>query len=115
MITRCKESRNECCNRLLPALLAIVLTGLLTDLTEAADEPTVLITGSNRGIGLELARQYAERGWNVIATARKPNAAEALKTIQAEQSNLVIVQLDVTDHDRIDGRRHAVRGHRPPQ
>jgi NAD(P)-dependent dehydrogenase (short-subunit alcohol dehydrogenase family) len=33
--------------------------------------PTVLITGANRGIGLEFARQYAEDGWDVIATARQ--------------------------------------------
>ena len=34
--------------------------------------PTVLITGTNRGIGLEFTRQYAELGWNVIATCRRP-------------------------------------------
>ena len=33
--------------------------------------PTVLITGTNRGIGLEFARQYAADGWDVIATARQ--------------------------------------------
>ena len=33
--------------------------------------PTILITGANRGIGLELARQYAADGWAVIATARQ--------------------------------------------
>lgn len=33
--------------------------------------PTVLITGANRGIGLEFARQYSQAGWNVIATARQ--------------------------------------------
>jgi NAD(P)-dependent dehydrogenase (short-subunit alcohol dehydrogenase family) len=33
--------------------------------------PTVLITGANRGIGLEFARQYAADGWDVIATARQ--------------------------------------------
>jgi NAD(P)-dependent dehydrogenase (short-subunit alcohol dehydrogenase family) len=33
--------------------------------------PTVLITGANRGIGLEFARQYSADGWNVIATARQ--------------------------------------------
>ncbi|MFL6765061.1 MAG: SDR family oxidoreductase [Sphingomicrobium sp.] len=33
--------------------------------------PTVLITGANRGIGLELARQYSQSGWDVIATARQ--------------------------------------------
>ena len=33
--------------------------------------PTILITGANRGIGLEFARQYASDGWDVIATARQ--------------------------------------------
>lgn len=32
--------------------------------------PTVVITGANRGIGLEFARQYAAEGWTVIATVR---------------------------------------------
>jgi NAD(P)-dependent dehydrogenase (short-subunit alcohol dehydrogenase family) len=68
----------------------------------AAAEPTVLITGSNRGIGLEIARIYAARDWNVIATARKPDAADDLKAIQAIHPKLRIVQLDVTDHARID-------------
>jgi NAD(P)-dependent dehydrogenase (short-subunit alcohol dehydrogenase family) len=67
-----------------------------------ANDPTVLITGSNRGIGLEIARIYAARDWNVIATARKPDAADDLKAIQAEHPKLKIVQLDVTDHARID-------------
>lgn len=35
--------------------------------------PTVLITGANRGLGLEFARQYASDGWDVIATAREPS------------------------------------------
>jgi NAD(P)-dependent dehydrogenase (short-subunit alcohol dehydrogenase family) len=35
--------------------------------------PTALITGANRGIGLELARQYAGDGWDVIATSREPS------------------------------------------
>ncbi|WP_375449911.1 SDR family NAD(P)-dependent oxidoreductase [uncultured Devosia sp.] len=34
--------------------------------------PTVLITGANRGIGLEFARQYAAEGWHVIAANRTP-------------------------------------------
>lgn len=36
--------------------------------------PTVLITGANRGIGLEFARQYAGAGWSIIATVRQPSA-----------------------------------------
>ena len=36
----------------------------------------VLVTGANRGLGLEFTRQYAERGATIIATARKPEAAD---------------------------------------
>jgi NAD(P)-dependent dehydrogenase (short-subunit alcohol dehydrogenase family) len=66
------------------------------------DQPTILITGSNRGIGLGFARHYAAEGWNVIATCRKPEQAEDLRVLQSEYPNIVIEQLDVTDHARID-------------
>ncbi len=72
------------------------------DSTRQSDGPTVLITGSNRGIGLAFARQYAEKGWNVIATARNPEAAEALQALAAEHPTVVIERLDVTDHTAID-------------
>lgn len=76
----------------------------------AADPPTVLITGSSRGIGLELARQYAVRGWQVIATARDPGDAASLAAIRSERPNLVIEQLDVTDHAGIDALAAKYRG-----
>jgi NAD(P)-dependent dehydrogenase (short-subunit alcohol dehydrogenase family) len=46
--------------------------------------PTVLITGANRGIGLEFARQYAAEGWRVLATVRDPAAAEELRAVEGE-------------------------------
>jgi len=99
----CRPERMMIARSLLPILLLTGLAaGLLPESDARAAEPTVLITGSNRGIGLEIARQYAERGWNVIATARKPEAADDLKAIKAAHPNLVIKQLDVTDHGRID-------------
>mgnify|MGYP001818020886 CR=1 FL=1 len=60
-------------------------------------QSTVLITGSNRGIGLEFARQYAQRGWRVIATCRTPDRASELQAIAEAHSNLVIEQLDIAD------------------
>ena len=63
----------------------------------------VLITGSNRGIGLEFTKQYLERGWTVIATARKPEKAEDLMQLGIQYPDrLSIHQLDVTDNERID-------------
>jgi NAD(P)-dependent dehydrogenase (short-subunit alcohol dehydrogenase family) len=66
------------------------------------DSPTVLITGANRGIGLEFVQQYAARGWNVVATARKPAKADRLQTLADAHEHVVIEQLDVTDFARID-------------
>jgi NAD(P)-dependent dehydrogenase (short-subunit alcohol dehydrogenase family) len=63
---------------------------------------TVLITGSNRGIGLELARNYAERGWTVIATARKPASADALNEIASHHPLVTVERLDLLDHAGID-------------
>jgi NAD(P)-dependent dehydrogenase (short-subunit alcohol dehydrogenase family) len=50
--------------------------------------PTVLITGANRGLGLEFARQYATEGWRVIGTARHPASADALAATGAEMHAL---------------------------
>ena len=70
--------------------------------TETEAVPTVLITGSSRGIGLEFTRQYARRGWTVIATCRNPDKALELQKIAQDYPNVTIDQLDVTDHDMID-------------
>jgi len=66
-----------------------------------ADAPTVLITGANRGLGLEFARQYAELGWNVIASCRKPRKATELKNLAAKNSQVAIETLDVTSDKQV--------------
>jgi NAD(P)-dependent dehydrogenase (short-subunit alcohol dehydrogenase family) len=64
---------------------------------------TTLITGANRGIGLELARQYAADGWRVLACCRHPEKAEALNKLAAQYPDLVKIHaLDVTDLAQID-------------
>lgn len=79
-------------------------------LAQAASAGAVLITGSNRGIGLEFARQYAQMGWRVIATARRPEAAEDLQALAAEYPQVSIEQLDVLDHEMIDGLAAKLSG-----
>lgn len=67
-----------------------------------AEPPTFLITGSNRGVGLALARVYAGRGWNVIATARSPGRAGELKALAASNARVSIERLDVTEDEDIE-------------
>jgi len=68
----------------------------------AKAQNAVLITGANRGIGLEFVRQYADKGWLVIATTRKPEKAEELNKLAAANDNVVVEYLDLTDHEGID-------------
>ena len=80
--------------------LSVVLLPMVMATQTMAE--TVLITGSNKGIGLAFAREYAAKGWIVIATARKPDKAEDLKALAEQYPDTVsIMQLDVTDDARI--------------
>ena len=56
----------------------------------------MLITGSNRGLGLEFSRQYAAAGWNVIATCRTPQTAEKLEALAEQYKQVVVEKMDVT-------------------
>src|SRR5215210_4904184 len=56
--------------------------------------PNVLITGANRGIGLEFARQYSADGWDVIATAREPGSADELNRLNVRVEPLELRDLD---------------------
>ncbi len=73
--------------------------------------PSVLVTGANRGIGLELVRQYAADGWRVLATARDPGAAPALQALAAASGGAVAIHaLEVTNADAIDRLAAALKG-----
>jgi NAD(P)-dependent dehydrogenase (short-subunit alcohol dehydrogenase family) len=64
--------------------------------------PSALITGGNRGLGLEFARQYAADGWQVYATCRDPSSASELRRLAgASNPELQILALDVTDEASI--------------
>lgn len=67
--------------------------------------PTVLITGANRGLGLEFARQYQADGWDVIATCRDPATAPDLAATGA-----AVHSLDVTDDTAIQALGQTLAG-----
>ena len=72
--------------------------------------PTVLITGCNRGIGLELARHYGGRNWRVIATCRAPDQADALRALADGDGDIVIHRLDVTDGEAVTALADELSG-----
>jgi len=87
------------------SLIGVALACALTSFGATAaegHEPTVLITGANRGIGFEFVRQYSDRGYRVIATARSPGRADELNAFAAEHDNVVVETLDLVDLDGID-------------
>jgi NAD(P)-dependent dehydrogenase (short-subunit alcohol dehydrogenase family) len=72
----------------------------------------ILITGSNRGIGLALARAYLERGARVFATCRYPDRATALLELAASAGErLTIIALDVREAASIQAAGAIVREH----
>jgi len=79
------------------AVAAVIPVAAADDETASAETPrTVLVTGANRGLGLEFAQQYAADGWRVIGTAREPEEAAELKATGAR-----VVALDVADADSV--------------
>ena len=66
---------------------------------------TIFITGSSTGLGRAAARLFAERGWKVIATMRRPENATELTGV----SGITVLPLDVTDRAQIEtAARQAV-------
>ncbi|MDD5755360.1 MAG: SDR family NAD(P)-dependent oxidoreductase, partial [Methylococcales bacterium] len=63
---------------------------------------TILITGANRGLGLEFCKQYAANGWQVLACCREPKTATALTQLAQQNTNISIFPLDLADLTQID-------------
>lgn len=80
--------------------LMVVFASLFAPATILAD--TVLITGANSGIGLEFSRQYAARGWTVIATHRRSQTPDTLQALSDEYDNVRVERMDVTDQAQIN-------------
>jgi NAD(P)-dependent dehydrogenase (short-subunit alcohol dehydrogenase family) len=71
--------------------------------TAGGAAPVALVTGANRGLGLETARQLAERGFSVIAGSRDIEAGEAaVGRLRADGLDVAARQLDVTDDEEVE-------------
>ena len=94
-------------NKLLNSLKIIytLFCVLACNIVQANEKKSVLITGANRGIGLEYAKQYTKKGYTVYGTARKPDAATQLKATGA-----IILKLDVTNDADIAAMAKTLQG-----
>ncbi len=69
----------------------------------------VLVTGANRGIGLEFARQYTKLGQRVLATCRSPQEATELAELASQCPELTLARLDLTSDSSIGNLRHLLK------
>lgn len=68
------------------------------------DLSTVVITGANRGIGLELTKNFLNAGqWKIIACCRNPEVAQDLQKLAQDTDNTIdVYKLDVTNDDSVN-------------
>jgi NAD(P)-dependent dehydrogenase (short-subunit alcohol dehydrogenase family) len=71
-------------------------------MVDSSDRPTALVTGANRGLGLETSRQLAAEGYRVILTSRREDGGKAAaRGLDPDGQDVVYHQLDVTDRGSI--------------
>jgi NAD(P)-dependent dehydrogenase (short-subunit alcohol dehydrogenase family) len=70
--------------------------------------PSILITGANRGLGLEFAKQYAEAGYRVFATAREPQNAKELAALAKANPSVSLHALETTEPESIAALARAL-------
>jgi NAD(P)-dependent dehydrogenase (short-subunit alcohol dehydrogenase family) len=90
----------------------VVLCSLAVTLGASASihAATVLITGANSGIGLELATQYAEKGWTVIATHRRDDTPKSLADLGARFKTVRAERMDVQKPAEVRALAKKMRG-----
>ncbi|MGB1876611.1 MAG: SDR family oxidoreductase [Rhodospirillaceae bacterium] len=91
-------------------MFRILVLSLALCWSHGAAAETVLVTGSNRGLGLEFVKQYADLGWNVIATSRSPEDDADLQALATANESITIEKLDVADLEEIAALADKYRG-----
>jgi NAD(P)-dependent dehydrogenase (short-subunit alcohol dehydrogenase family) len=87
--------------------VSVVVALCFASLSQAA---TVLITGANSGIGLEFARQYAEKGWTVIATHRHSDTPKSLAELSGQFKTVRVERMDVQKPDDVRALATKMKG-----
>jgi NAD(P)-dependent dehydrogenase (short-subunit alcohol dehydrogenase family) len=87
--------------------ISVILALCCASLSHAA---TVLITGANSGIGLEFARQYAEKGWTVIATHRHAETPKSLAELSSKFRTVRVAHMDVQKPDDVHALAAKMKG-----
>jgi NAD(P)-dependent dehydrogenase (short-subunit alcohol dehydrogenase family) len=95
-------------NSRLTRTIAVLVLSVL-DVAIARAE-TVLITGANSGIGLEFAKQYAAKGWTVIATHRRDETPDTLRELIQRYPNVRAERMDVTSRDEVHALAEKLKG-----
>ena len=73
--------------------------------------PSILVTGANRGLGMEFAKQYSADGWRVFACCRFPEKAGGLNDLaQTSKGRLSVHRLDVSQGDSVSSLAESLRG-----
>jgi len=70
----------------------------------------IVISGANRGIGLEFTRELSNAGHNIFACCRQPENAEALLKMAQENKNIQVLPLDVCDETSIKNLQTSLKG-----
>jgi len=97
--------------KLIHRFFGIAAAGVVAFGTGAASAETVLITGSNQGIGLALAKGYAAKGWTVIATHRRDSTPDTLVALEKQYPGKVRAErMDVTRDAEITALAAKMKG-----
>jgi len=87
---------------------ALACGAFVAPTTVVAD--TVLITGANSGLGLEFVKQYAAKGWTVIATHRRHDMPETLAPLAAKYPNVHVEHMDVSSVEDVKASAAKLKG-----
>lgn len=73
-------------------------------------KPHLFITGANRGIGLEMVKQFAQSNWKISACCRNPATATELFALAQENTDIKLYALDVTDYQAVTNLADELKG-----